>query len=134
VVVDVFIPSRNFVEFLHWYEKDFDYWPLWIVPYRIPTPYPWISESHAGQFKDELFIDCAVYGKLNNDPNIDYSQLLEEKTYQLGGIKTLISRNHHTPERFWQIYNRKNYEAAKTRLDPKNIFPSLYEKFHRRSD
>jgi FAD/FMN-containing dehydrogenase len=134
VVVDVFIPSRNFVEFLHWYEKDFAYWPLWIVPYRIPTPYPWISEAHAGKFQDDLFIDCAVYGKLNNDPNIDYSEVLEKKTYELGGIKTLISSNHHTPEQFWEIYNRKNCDAAKARLDPKKIFPSLYEKFHRHSD
>jgi FAD binding domain len=132
VVVDVFIPSRNFVEFLRWYVKDFDYWPLWIVPYRIPTPYPWISEAHAAQFQDELFIDCAVYGKLNNDADVDWSEVLEHKTYELGGIKTLISRNHHTPEQFWQIYNRAHYDAAKARLDPKNIFPSLYEKFHRK--
>jgi hypothetical protein len=130
VVVDVFIPSRNFVEFLEWYERDFNYWPLWIVPYRIPTPYPWISEAHAANFKDELFIDCAVYGKVNNEPNVDWSQVLEEKTYELSGIKTLISRNHHSRERFWQIYNQKNYAAAKERLDPKGIFKSVYEKFH----
>ena len=57
--------------------------------------------------------------------------MLEEKTYELDGIKTLISRNHHTRERFWQIFNRANYEAAKARLDPRAVFPSLYEKFHK---
>jgi FAD/FMN-containing dehydrogenase len=131
VVVDVFIPSRRFNEFYDWYEKDFQFYPLWIVPYRIPEPYPWISAEHASRMRDELFIDCAVYGKVNADPRVDYSQVLEEKTYALDGIKTLISRNHHTPERFWQIYNRPNYDAAKSRLDPRGVFPSLYEKFHR---
>jgi FAD/FMN-containing dehydrogenase len=131
VVVDVFIPSRRLGEFFDWYEKDFNYYPLWIVPYRIAEPYPWIADEHAARARDELFIDCAVYGKVNADPRVDYSQLLEEKTYALDGIKTLISRNHHTRERFWQIYNRPNYEAAKARLDPKGAFPSLYEKFHR---
>jgi FAD/FMN-containing dehydrogenase len=131
VVVDVFIPSRRFGDFFKWYEKDFQYYPLWIVPYRIPEPYPWISKEHAAQFNDVLFIDCAVYGKLNGDPNVDWSQVLEEKTYELGGIKTLISRNHHTRERFWQVFNRENYDAAKARLDPRGVFKSLYEKFHR---
>jgi FAD/FMN-containing dehydrogenase len=133
VVVDVFIPSRRFVDFLRWYEKDFAYYPLWIVPYRIPSPYPWIADSHAARFQDEMFIDCAVYGKTNGDPDVDWSQVLEEKTYELGGIKTLISRNHHTEEKFWQVYNRPNYQAAKQRLDPKGIFPGVYEKFHRKS-
>ncbi len=36
VVVDVFIPGARFGEFLNWYESDFQYYPLWIVPYRIP--------------------------------------------------------------------------------------------------
>jgi FAD/FMN-containing dehydrogenase len=131
VVVDVFVPSRRFVEFCRWYEADYQFYPLWLVPYRIPTPYPWINDQHAARMQDELFVDCAVYGKVNNDPVVDWSQVLEEKTYQLDGIKTLISRNHHTRERFWQIYNRPNYEAAKARLDPNGVFPSLYEKFHR---
>lgn len=131
VVVDVFIPSRRFGEFCAWYEKEYSYYPLWLVPYRIPRPYPWIDDAHAARFGDELFIDCAVYGKPNGDPSQDASQVLEEKTYALGGIKTLISRNHHTREHFWQVYNRANYQLAKGRLDPQGVFPQLYDKFHR---
>jgi FAD/FMN-containing dehydrogenase len=131
VVVDVFVPSRRLREFFAWYARGLAYYPLWLVPYRIGAPYPWIAPLHAAGFGDELFIDCAVYGKRNGDPAIDWSQALEEKTYELGGIKTLISRNHHTPEQFWQIYNKPTYDAAKRRLDPHSLFPSLYEKFHR---
>lgn len=131
VVVDVFIPSRNFLDFATWYERDFQFWPLWLVPYRIEDPYPWIAKSHAATLADDLFIDCAVYGKKNNDPAVDWSQVLEEKTYALNGIKTLISRNHHTRDRFWQIYDRPTYEQAKQRLDPHGIWPDLYDKFHR---
>jgi FAD/FMN-containing dehydrogenase len=131
VVCDVFIPAKRFGDFWRWYEKDFSYYPLWIVPYRIPEMYPWVAPEHAARMGDELFIDCAVYGKPNNDPAVDGSQVLEEKTYELGGIKTLISRNHHSRERFWQIYDRPGYEEAKRRLDPKGVFPDLYDKFHR---
>jgi FAD/FMN-containing dehydrogenase len=130
VVVDVFIPARNFEAFFRWYEERFVFWPLWIVPYRVREPYPWIAAEHAARIQDSLMIDCAVYGKRNDDPDVDWSQVLEEKTYELGGIKTLISRNHHTRERFWQVLNRPNYEAAKARLDPAGVFADLYDKFH----
>lgn len=130
VVVDVFIPLRRFAEFWRWYEKDVDFWPLWIVPYRVDEPYPWIALDHARGLSGDLMIDCAVYGKRNNARRIDWSKELEDKTYELGGIKTLISRNHHTRERFWQIYDRERWEAAKRELDPGGLFSDLYEKFH----
>jgi len=131
VVVDVFIPAPRFREFFDWYRRGLRFYPLWLVPYRIAEPYPWVSPEHAAGFGSDLFIDCAVYGKENSEPDRDWSHELEDKTYELGGLKTLISRNHHTPERFWQIYNREAYDAAKARLDPKGVFPGLYEKFHR---
>jgi FAD/FMN-containing dehydrogenase len=131
VVCDVFIPSSRFTDFMKWYEADFRFYPLWIVPYKIENIYPWVSEKHAAQIRDQMFFDCAIYGKPNSDPDVDWSQVLEEKTYECGGIKTLISRNHHSKERFWEIYNRANYEAAKNRLDPHHIFPDLYEMHHR---
>ena len=129
VAVDVFIPAGRFGDFWGWYERDFGYWPLWIVPYRIEAPYPWIAPGHAAQMTDQLMIDCAVYGKRNGDPGVDWSQVLEEKTHELGGIKTLISRNHYTRERFWQIYDRDRWTAAKRELDPGSLFRDLYEKF-----
>jgi FAD/FMN-containing dehydrogenase len=131
VVCDVFIPGRRFAEFYRWYEREFAFYPLWIVPYRAPHPYPWLAPAMAANLAEDLVIDCAVYGKPNGHPTIDYSQLLEEKTFEFGGIKTLISRNHYSRERFWHIYHQENYRAAKARLDPQGAFPDLFEKLHR---
>lgn len=129
VVCDVFIPIYNFCEFYRWYEDVFNYYPLWVVPYRVEKVYPWVSDVHRAKMKDTLFIDCAIYGKENTDKDVDYSVLLEEKTFELAGIKTLIGRNHYTEERFWEIYNRANWEAVKQLSDPNHVFPDLYEKF-----
>ena len=77
-----------------------------------------------------IFIDCAIYGKPNSAPDVDYSELLEQTTLNLNGMKTLISRNHFSKEKFWEnAQNRKNYQSAKSLLDPKNILPDIYEKF-----
>lgn len=131
VVCDVFIPERRFPDFWEWYVRDFNFFPLWIIPYRVPRMYPWLNPHHAARMGGPMFIDCAVYGKPNNRSEIDYSVLLEEKTFALDGIKTLISRNHYSEERFWEIYDRPGYEAAKQRLDPRGVFAGLYEKLGR---
>ena len=131
VVCDYFVPRRRWEEFYAWYAGAVDHWPLWVVPYRMPTPYPWLSDGHVQRMGDGLFFDCAVYGRRNDDPQRDLSELLERKTNQLGGIKTLISRNHYTPEGFWDVYDRGRYGTVKSRLDPHGVFPGLYEKFHR---
>lgn len=129
VVVDVFIPARNFPAFYDWYVRDFDFFPLWVVPYRMPEIYPWISDEHQERTGETFVIDCAVYGKPNNHPTIDYSELLERKVFELAGSKTLISRNHYDEETFWRIYARDRINAAKQRLDPNNLFGGLYERF-----
>ena len=131
VVVDVFIPVRRLRAFWEWYAAEMRFYPLWMVPYRVPTPYPWIDPRHQAQMEGGLVIDCAVYGKRNQDPAVDWSRVLEEKTYELGGIKTLISRNHHSRDQFWKIYHREAWTRAKVRLDPTGAFPDLYDKFHR---
>lgn len=131
VICDVFVPSRRFEEFFAWYRDEFDFYPLWIVPYRTPQDYPWISSELMARARDDLHVDCAIYGRPNNEPGLDYSVLLENKVYELDGIKTLIGRNHYTPERFWAVYNRPNWEAVKSQLDPQGVLPDLYTKLGR---
>jgi FAD/FMN-containing dehydrogenase len=128
VVCDYFIPAARVPEFYAWYLDAIGYFPLWVVPYRMAKPYPWIADEHRA---GELYLDLAVYGLANGDPHLDRSQQLEEKTYELGGIKTLISRNHYTEDRFWRIYHAGNYQRAKARLDPDGLFRGLYEKLSR---
>lgn len=130
IVVDLFIPQRRFGDFFAWYEGALDYYPLWIVPYQVPEPYPWIAPEHQARMNDDLFIDCAIYGMSNDTPGVDLYQVLEDRTFELDGIKTLISENHYDRDRFWSIYNRAAYDRVKLRTDPRNLFRGLYEKFH----
>lgn len=127
VVCDIFVPSRRFQEFFTWYADTFRFYPLWVVPYRPKADYPWISDAFLEQMRDDLYVDCAIYGRSNNQPDLDYAELLEGKIFDIGGLKTLIGRNSYTPERFWTIYNQANWRRAKMRLDPHGVLPGLYE-------
>lgn len=129
IIVDVFVPMSRFEKFYEFYEKEMNYFPLWIVPYKISQRYPWINDSFMKEVKDELFIDCAIYGL--RQKNKDYYGIVDKKLFELQGIKTLISHNNYDPETFWKIYSRPNYDRAKHLTDPDNIFKDLYQKTHR---
>ncbi len=129
VIVDIFVGMSRFKDFYEFYEKDFNYFPLWIVPYRISKRYDWINDGFMEGVEDELFIDCAVYG-LRQKAGRDYYKMMDQKLLELKGIKTLISHNSYDPETFWQIYSKERYDRAKKITDPQNIFKDLYEKTH----
>lgn len=132
VVVDLFIPDRRFADFYAWYTREPKFFPLWIIPYRMPAPYPWVSDAHAARMADDLLIDCAIYGMPNNEPDRDWSAVFEQATFDHDGVKTLISRNHYTRERFFEIYDEGRYVSAKQRLDPGGVFHrGVFEKLHR---
>jgi len=131
VVVDVFVPVSRFEEFFAFYEKEFDYFPLWIVPYRAMRRYEWISDEFFEKTKDELFIDAAVYG-MRQRGGRNYYKLMEEELARIGGIKTLISHNYYDEETFWKTWNRPNWLAAKSVTDPAGVFGDLYRRTHGR--
>lgn len=132
VVVDLFIPDRRFADFFQWYERGPRFFPLWVIPYRMPRVYPWVSDAHARRMDDTLLIDCAIYGMANDEPERDWSAVFEQATFEHDGVKTLISRNHYTRERFFEIYDEPRYAAAKARLDPHALFTrGVFEKLHR---
>ncbi|MBU0756667.1 MAG: FAD-binding oxidoreductase [Nanoarchaeota archaeon] len=128
VVVDVMIPFSKLDEFYRFYVKEFDFFPLWIVPYRFRN-YPWINREFLKSNRDKLFIDCAVYG-MKQKKNKNYFKLLEDKLIQLGGIKTLISYNYYDKETFWKIFDKENYYHVKNMTDPNAQFLDIYTKTH----
>ncbi|MBF0313181.1 MAG: FAD-binding oxidoreductase [Oligoflexia bacterium] len=135
LVVDVFVPAFSFEEFYKWYEKEMNFFPLWAIPYRMPSIYPWVSEGYKTKLKsasesDRMIIDCGVYGMKNSHPQIDYARLLEQKLFEFSGMKTLISKNSYSEEEFWSIFHRKHYLQMKEKLDPHSIFENIYDKFN----
>lgn len=127
ITVDTFIPFSRMTEFMEWYEKEVNHFPLWCVPYRLRHQYKWISDEFFSRGGDELFLDIAIYGMPTEEPE-HYYRIIEKKLFELGAIKTLISGNFYTEAEFWKIWNKANYDLVKGRTDPDNIFRGLYEK------
>ncbi len=127
VTVDLFMPLSRVAEFLAWYQRELDFYPLWCVPYRRVRDYEWIAPSFFDGVTDQLFVDFAIYG-LRQRGGRNVHRLIELELRRLGGIKTLISHNYYGEEEFWSIWNRPNYLAVKAITDPDDLFRDLYTK------
>jgi FAD/FMN-containing dehydrogenase len=129
ITLDVFVPFRKVPEFMEWYQREFAFFPLWCVPYKLVKNYAWLDERLHPAPGDELFLDLAIYGmKQRGRDGRNYHRLMEEKLRDLGGIKTLIAHNYYPEPEFWTLWNRRNFEAVKAKTDPKNLLRDLYEK------
>lgn len=129
ITLDVFVPIRRVAEFMDWYRKEFAFFPLWCVPYRLVKNYAWLDESLHPPADDNLFLDLAIYGmKQRGRDGRNYHRLMEEKLREVGGIKTLIAHNYYPEPEFWSLWNRANYQAVKAKTDPKNLLRDLYAK------
>lgn len=127
VTLDTFIPFHKMAEFMDWYVKEVNFFPLWYVPYKPTHTYEWINDDYAKRSPHELFLDIAVYGLKKRDDK-DYYKLLEDKLTELGALKTLISTNRYTKEDFWKIWNKRNFDEVKRITDPGNVLRDLYDK------
>ena len=127
VTLDVFVPFSKSTEFMEWYRKEINFFPLWCVPYKIGRNYEWISEEIFEKTKDKLFLDIAIYG-LKKRKGKNVYKIIEDKLTEIGGIKTLIAGNYYSEEDFWKTWNLQNYNTVKSRTDPENIFRDLYVK------
>ncbi len=94
-----------------------------IIPASTPTLYP-------VQYNKMYFnLGSYCYIKTNTEQEKYYStKLLDEKCFQLGGIKMLYSSTFIEKEYFNRIYNGDEYLKLKNKYDPDNKAPTLYEK------
>ena len=57
-----------------------------------------------------------------------YNRLIEQKVYELAGMKSLYSDAYYSPGQFWKIYNQDEYAQLKKKYDPQGALKGLYEK------
>jgi FAD/FMN-containing dehydrogenase len=57
-----------------------------------------------------------------------YNRKVEEQVIALGGMKSLYSDSYFTPQEFWQLYKKSEYDALRKRYDPRGLFKDLYQK------
>ena len=94
-----------------------------IVTPRRPTIYP--IEP------DRLYFNLGCYcqvRKPDGKPPYHYTRLMDDKCFELGGIKMLYSSTFLDKDEFDRRFNGEAYAALKQKYDPDGAAPTLYEK------
>jgi len=89
--------------------------------------HPWVNPDFIPDAGNRLYIGCGIYGFPQNGIR-NYYRVLEEKVFDLRGLKVLISHNYYDEATFWTIYDRGRYETVKKMVDPQNLFRDIYHK------
>jgi hypothetical protein len=98
ITVDVFVPFSKTPAFMNWYQREIDFFPVWVVPYRRVKDYPRLANNFWSTLNDEPFLDLAIYG-MRQHGRRNIHREIELKLRELGGIKTLISHNYYSISR-----------------------------------
>lgn len=105
---------------------DLEQRPWAAVPIRTPsspTLYPIVPET--------LYFNLGSYTQVNRVPETEkyyLTRIMDQKCFELGGIKMLYSSSFLSKEHFDRIYNGNAYAILKDKYDPTRKAYELYEK------
>lgn len=100
--------------------------PWTAVPIKTPAS-PTIYPIKA----NELYFNLGCYCNVSKAPGREgnhYTRILDQKCFDLSGIKMLYSSSFISREEFDRLYNGPGYEQLKTKYDPEQKAYTLYEK------
>lgn len=151
IIQDVAVPLDHAEEFFTFIDKTYGIYPLWICPLKQGTQksfHPLISHRSRpsdqfrttseknnekgekdGEAEEEISLNFGIWGPGSLDWHkfVDENRRLENKVRELGGLKWLYAHTFYTEDEFWQIYDRKWYEAMREKYHATSL-PSVYEK------
>jgi FAD/FMN-containing dehydrogenase len=129
VIQDICIPVDRAVEFLEFLDTEIGIYPIWTCPARHhanrPTPLFPMNEP------DVLYVDFGFWDVIKTRAAHTagyFNRLIERKTAELGGAKSLYSEAFYDRDEFWSIYNEPHYRELKRKYDPQGRLRDLYEK------
>jgi FAD/FMN-containing dehydrogenase len=132
IVQDLLLPRSGVEEFVQFVHDEFHFYPLWLCPLKrgqqVPL-HPALADELAGDATSVSFVNVGVWGPGSTDYArfIRQNRQLEQKLRALGGIKWLYAQAFYTEDEFWQIYDRKWYEALRDKYHA-SYLPTVYEK------
>ncbi|KAJ4293170.1 hypothetical protein N0V90_008452 [Kalmusia sp. IMI 367209] len=138
IIHDVAFPAANAAAFANYVDEKFTIYPLWLCPVRKdgrssmghPKEFagPIAGKRQLGAYHDE-YINVGVWGPYPSSETeyVRANRELEQKVQELGGLKWLYSRVFYTEDEWWQIYDRKKYDALREKFHATSL-PTIWDK------
>jgi FAD/FMN-containing dehydrogenase len=133
VVQDVAMPFESAPDFVDYTHHLFGIYPLWLCPLRqsaAPTFHPHNTQqakNKDGSLAPLINIGLWGDGPKNHEDFVTLNRDLEDKLRILGGTKWFYAQSYYTEDEFWQIYDKKWYEALRTKYHA-TYLPTVHQK------
>jgi len=129
VIQDIDIPIEHAAEYYDFFDREIGIRPVWICPIGVHDPdarfplYPMDPDTRYINFGH-----WDVVRTRQDHREGHFNRLVEEKTAELNGIKSLYSDSYYPEDEFWKIYNEDAYRSLKSKYDPDGHLKDLYRK------
>ncbi len=123
---DIVLPTQSVVPFMEFTDKEFDMYPIGYCPIK---PEPRSPLQCNGIATADMVWNIGVYG-LGVQPYekfVAVNREIETKTRALGGKKWFYAHSYYSEEEFWQIYDKKWYDALRKKYRVTTL-PDIYER------
>lgn len=126
IIQDVAVPYSATTEFLEWLDEkqNFGHYPIWLCPLKY-------SPGLMGNGESEYLMNFGIWAPSpfwkDKRGFVEQNRRLEHKVQALGGKKWLYAHAYYTEREFWDIYDKKQYDALRAKYQA-GYLPDLYEK------
>lgn len=135
LIQDLAIPFSAAEEFIQWLEEKFGIYPLWLCPLRVPPtptlhPHHWKEGTKDAKTPD-LMLNIGLYDVSGRsyDEWVTQNRELEDKVFQLGGMKWSYAAQMYDEDKFWAQHDREWYDLLRGKYQARSL-PTMYEKSH----
>ncbi|MGA8261066.1 MAG: FAD-binding oxidoreductase [Arenicellales bacterium] len=129
VIQDIDIPLERCPEYYEFFDREIGIRPVWICPigvYDRRAHFPLYPLDPERRYVN--FGHWDVVRTRRRRPEGHFNRLVEKKTAELGGIKSLYSDSFYPEDEFWANYNQSAYRSLKAKYDPNGQLKDLYRK------
>ena len=118
---------------MQYLEAEFKHYPIWLCPLKQSGK--GIASTHSLQVDKtnrkmpEMMLNFGVWGPgpKRRDEFVWWNRAFERKVHELGGQKWLYAQAYYTEKEFYEIYNRKEYDALREKYHA-SYLPTVYDK------
>ena len=133
IIQDIVVPYATANDFHKYVDESLGNYPLWLCPIHQrgtsqQAPQGPLAEKPKPN-DPEMLLNFGVWGPgpSNRRAFVEANRRLEHRIQELEGRKWLYAHTYNTEEEFWNMYDRKNYDALRAKYQA-TYLPNIYEK------
>lgn len=128
VVQDFYIPQDKAKDFVSKAMEEIGIFPIWLCPVK-GTETPQFLAPHYCNDALQNFINVGIYGiPRSSKSSIESTRYLEQLLKSIKARKMLYSQTYYSPEEFWEIYSKAQYEQLREKYHAEKRWLSIENK------